>query len=255
MANKKKTTALASTTEIVKPEGKTILDKNSGRQVINMSLLEPQVRDKVVELTNSLRQAFTEVRTGVLKIGKDLSELEMILKPRGLWLPYLNSFPNFKQAQAYRYINGYTVAQKHFPQAVLDVILNTGMDMIGTKDRPFGKYQEIVKQLPPPKDADAGKALAWCNQVEMKYRESRKRENRTVSVENLQKDAFLAVTKKYHQVPEKKQLQWIRNLMGYILGSLGMKQNETIVPQDPPANFLRKAKGETEEGEQQEPGE
>lgn len=247
MANKKKETTKAATTTEVVPVGKTKLDPNSGRQVINFDLLEPQVRDRVVEITNNLRQAFADVRAGFLRIGKELSEAEMILKPRNLWVQYLNSFPNFKQAQAYRYINGYLVAQKHYPPAILDVILSTGMDMIGTKDRPFGKYQEIVKLLPPPKDADSGKAVAWCNQVEKKYRESKKRENKTVDAVSLQRDAFLAVTKKYHQVPEKKQLQWIRNLMGYILGSLGMKQDETITPQDPPANFLRKSKAESEE--------
>lgn len=230
-----------ATTEIVKADaGKTVLDKNSGRQVINWNLVEPAVRDKMVEITNNLKQAFTDVRVGFLKIGKELSDAEMLLKHRGLWVAYLNSFPNFKQAQAYRYINGYVIATKQLPSAILEVVLSTGMDMVGTKDRPFGKYQDIVKKLPPPKDADSGKALAWLNVVEAKYRESRKAGNRVVNSKSLQMGAFKSILRAYGQVPEKGQLQWIRGLFGYVLGSLGMKQMEEITPQVPPADFIKK---------------
>lgn len=235
-------------TAIVKPEdGKFIKDANSGKPVINWSLVEPAVREKMLGITNGLREAFTSVRVGFLKIGALLSEAEMIMKPRGMWVQYLNSWPNFKQAQAYRYINGYLIAQKAYPPAVLDVILSTGMDLIGTKDRPYGKYTDVVKKLPPPKDADAGKALAWCNKVEAAYASSRKKENKgAVNTQDLLKDAFLSITKKYHQVPEKKQLQWVRSLFAYTIGYLGMKQDETISPLDPPANFLKKKKADAE---------
>lgn len=232
--------------------GKSIIDKNSGKQVVNWNFVEPQVRDKMMDITNGLRQAFADVRVGVLKIGALLSEAEMIMKPRGLWVNYLNSFPNFKQAQAYRYINGYLVAQKHFPPAVLDVILSTGMDMIGTKDRPFGKYQDVVKMLPPPKDADTGKATAWLNQVEARYRESRKKGSKEVNTASLQKDAFLAITKKYSQVPERNQLQWLRKLFGCVLGYYGMKQDETITPVDPPADWIKRTGEKTDKPEQGE---
>lgn len=257
MAKKKEAaTKPAASTELIKPDSadtKFRTDPNSGKKVVNWDLVETAVREKMFSITNDLRQAFTDVKVGFLKIGALLSEAEMIMKPRGMWTQYLNSWPNFKQAQAYRYINGYLIAQKHYPPAVLDVILSTGMKLIGTKDRPYGVYTDVVKKLPPPKDADPGKALAWCNKVEAAYRDSRKKENRTANAETLMRDAFLAVTKKYHQVPEKKQLQWIRGLFGITLGYLGMKQNEEITPQDPPANFLKKSKaegnGQEEEGE------
>ena len=116
MANKK--TSVKSTSEttenktaIVKPEdGKFIKDANSGKPVINWELVEPAVRDKMMDITSSLREAFTSIRVGFLKIGSLLSEAEMIMKPRGMWVQYLNSWPNFKQAQAYRYINGFQIA-------------------------------------------------------------------------------------------------------------------------------------------------
>jgi hypothetical protein len=255
MAAKKKGTTTATVegkekeVAILKPDGKTIMDKISHKQVINMSLLEPNVREKVLELTVGLQKAFTDVRVGFLKIGQLLSEAEMILKPRGLFVNYLNSFPGFKQAQAYRYINGYMIANKHYPPAVLDSILATGIDMIGTKDRPFGKYQEIVKQLPPPKDADAGKAQAWLNQVTAKYTESRKKANKVVDATTLQKEAFNAILKRYAQVPDRNQLQWIRKLFGYVFANLGMKQDETIEPIDPPADWIHKT-GESEKTEE-----
>lgn len=239
MAKKEKETK-QPTTEIVKESvGKTQLDTNSGRQVVNWNLVEPAVREKMMEITANLRTAFTNVRAGFLEIGKQLSEAEMLMKPRGLWVAYLNSFPNFKQAQAYRYINGYNIATKQLPPAVLEVVLSTGMDMIGTKDRPFGKYQDVVKQLPPPKDADSGKAVAWLNKVEAEYKKSRKRENKVVNSKSLQIAAFKSVMRAYKNVPEKNQLQWVRGLFGYVLGSLGMKGTEEIIPQVPPAEFIK----------------
>lgn len=225
--------------------GKTVIDKNSGRAIVNWDLVEPAVKEKMMTITSGLREAFASVRVGFLKIGSLLSEAEMIMKPRGLWVNYLNSFPNFKQAQAYRYINGYMIAQKNYPPAVLDVVLSTGMDLIGTKDRPFGKYQDVVKQLPPPKDDDSGKALAWCNRVEAAYKESRKKENKVVNSKDLQKQAFLSVMRAYGKVPEKQQLQWVRGLFSYVLGNLGIKQMEEITPQNPPAEFIKKV-GEAE---------
>lgn len=251
MAKAKKVTD----TQLAKAEnttpGKAIVDRNSGRLVVNWDLVEPAVREKMQTITLGLRDAFTSVRVGFLKIGSLLSEAEMIMKPRGLWVNYLNSFPNFKQAQAYRYINGFQIAQKNYPPAVLDVVLSTGMDLIGTKDRPFGKYQDVVKQLPPPKDDDAGKAVAWCNKVEAAYKESRKKENKTVSTKDLQKNAFSAVLRNYAKVPDKQQLQWIRGLFSYILGNLDFKQTEEITPQNPPADFIRKV-GESKEVEESE---
>lgn len=249
---KKKEVKVDEKTTLLPPEdknAKTILDPNSGRQVINLksTAIEPQVRDRVVALSNEIRQAMTDVRVGFLKIGKSLSEAEMILKPRKLWVSFLASFPNFKQAQAYRYINGYNIASQAYPPAVLEVILTTGMDMIGTKDRPFGKYQEIVKMLPPPKDADSGKAIAWCNQVEQRYAASRKKNNKTgPTPKELQKQAFGAVLRCYAKVPDKQQLQWIRGLFGYVLGNLGMVQTEEIIPQTPPNEFIKKV-GEAKE--------
>jgi len=262
MANKKKN---GTTTAIVNGKEKTVevqsnsitqLDRISGKPILDMSKLEPHVRQELGQITLGLQQAFTDVRKGFLIIGKLLTQAEVILKQRGSFVAYLNSFGSFKQAQAYRYINGYKMAQLHYPEAVLESILGTGLDMIGTKDRPFGKYQEVVKQLPPPKDADAGKAQQWLNKVVSKYEETRKTNNKTETTPlELQKEAYNAIIKRYDKVPAKKQLAWIRELFGYILGTkMGMKQDETIEPMDAPANFVKAVKQESdvaaaEEGE------
>ena len=234
----------------------TQIDSVSGKSVLDMTKLEPHVRQELGQITLGLQQAFIDVRKGFLNIGKLLTQAEVILKQRGSFVAYLNSFGSFKQAQAYRYINGYKMAQLHYPEAVLESILGTGLDMIGTKDRPFGKYQEIVKQLPPPKDADAGKAQQWLNKVVSKYEETRKTSNKTETTPlELQKEAYNAIIKRYDKVPSKKQLAWIRELFGYILGTkMGMKQDETIEPMDAPASFIKDVKKQEAE-EAPEPGE
>lgn len=214
--------------ELVKTTtGNTMIDANSGRPVINPALLEPDVRDKVIAITDELRKAMSDVKTGVLRIGAALLEAELLLKPRKLWVPYLNSFPNFKQAQAYRYINGYKAAKTNLPPAVLEVALTTGMDIIGNKDRPFGKYTDAAKLLPPPKDADTGKATAWLNQLEKRYRDAKRLNNKgPVDSDKLQQEAFKAVLSRGSKVPDKQQRSWYLELFGYIFDNLGWMSEE-----------------------------
>lgn len=218
----------------------TMKDPNTGREVIDFKLLEPQVRDEVASITVGLKAAFTDVRQGYLKIGALLDRAETILKPRKLWTAYLASFPNFQQAQAYRYINGYKLAKTHYPEAVLDVVLSTGMNIIGTKDRPYGKYQDIVKHLPPPKNADTDKALGWLNQVETAYRETRKKGAKLVDPDELAKITFGTITRNLGKLPDGKQLGWLRKVFGYVLHNMGVEQDETIIPKEPPADFVKK---------------
>lgn len=232
------------------------IDRASGRQIIDLTKVEPLVKDKVLSLTRSIMKSMTDVRIGYMKIGKDLTEAEDLLKKRGLFVFFLNSFPNFKQAQAYRYINAYKLAEKNYTPAILDAILSTGMPMIGTKDRPFGKYQDIVKQLPPPQGDNLQKAVDWLNTVGRQYSESRKKESKSEDNLSLQKECFLFIKKRYDKIPDTKRLRWTRDLFGYFIGTvMGMKQDETIQPKDAPAGFLKTVSknddsvAETEESE------
>src|SRR5713226_1684275 len=228
-------------------DGKTVLDPVTKLQVINMKLLEPAVKTEVASLTKQLQTAVTTLGTSILKVGEILSKVEMILKPRGIFTAYLNSLPGFNQASAYRFINAYNVAKTKYPPHVLDYIMASGIKMIGNEKKPYGVYEDIVKKLPPPtptgsEEKDKEQAANWVNQVEARYRETRKRGARTeVNAEVLQREAFTAVLKRYAKVPDKKQLQWIRDLFAYILGNLQFAQEFAIEPKNPPNEFVQKA--------------
>ena len=218
----------------------TRTDTVSGLQVLDLNKLEPAVRDEVSSLMASIVKSFTEVRVGYMKIGKDLFQASHLLQARGQFVAFLNGFPGFKQAQAYRYINAYKLATKYYPPAVLDAVLTTGIDLIGTDSRPYGKYEEVVKQLPPPKGDDMGKALDWLNRVQATYSETRKgTANRLGSSPlELQKKCFATVTASYRKV-KRNNVVWLRDLFGYILSDCGLVQEETITPKQVPATMKK----------------
>lgn len=226
--------------------GKTITDPISGKQVINFKILDSAVKKEVVSLTGQLQKAMVEFGTSGLRIGEILSKVEMLLKPRGIWTAYLNALPGFNIASAYRFIRGYNNAELRYTKPILNLVLSSGMDMLGDDKKPYGKYTEVVKQLPPPKVSgdeakDNATAQEWLTRVEAKYKESRKKgAAKLPDAEALQKEAFSAVLKRYEKVPKEKQLQWLRGLFGFILGNLQMVQDFVVEPKDPPKTFVQK---------------
>jgi hypothetical protein len=227
--------------------GKTITDPVSGKQVINFKIMETEVRKEVASLTGQLQKAMSDLGTSALRIGEILSKVELLLKPRGVWVAYLNSLPGFTQPSAYRFIRGYRNAKEKYTPAILSIVLTSGMDMIGDDNKPYGKYTDVVKKLPAPKPTgdeakDKEAASQWLTKVEAHYRESRKKG--AVKIPDsvtLQKEAFLAVLKRYGKVPNEKQLQWVRDLFAYILGNLQFAQDFLVEPKDPPKSFVQKA--------------
>lgn len=244
MAKEKKekntTTALAP--------GKTVLDNVSKKQVINMQLLEPEVRKEVATLTNQLKAGMAEVGTSMLRVGEILSKIEIILKPRGVWVAYLNSLPGFSQPTAYRFINGYRTAKEKYTPAVLTLILSSGMQMIGDAKNPYGKYSDVVKNLPPPDSSgdnakDEVAARAWLNQVEAKYKDSRKKGAKTFNTAEAQKEIFRFCVKRISKVPDNHRIKFISETFGYVLGNLQLTEDMAIEPKTPPQSFSE-AKGD-----------
>lgn len=227
--------------------GKTITDPISGKQVINFKIMEPEVKKEVVSLTNQLQKDMIEFGASGLKIGNTLSKLELLLKPRGVWTAYLNSLPGFNIASAYRFIRGFRNAENRYTKPILNLVLSSGMDMLGDDKKPYGKYTDVVKKLPPPKvtgddSKDIAQAQDWLTRVDANYKASRKKGAvKLPDSETLQKEAFSAVLKRYGKVPENKQLQWIRDLFAYVLGNMQMVQDFVVEPKTPPASFVQKA--------------
>src|SRR5712691_5274573 len=249
MAEKKKVKTQTPNTGAI-DVGKTITDPVSGKQVINFKIMEPEVKKEVASLTGQLSKAMSDLGTSALRIGEILSKVELLLKPRGVWVAYLNSIPGFTQPSAYRFIRGFRNAENRYTKPILSLVLSSGMDMLGDDKKPYGKYTDVVKKLPPPpvtgddaKDKDA--ASQWLTKVEASYRESRKKGAvKLADSVTLQKEAFNAVLKRYGKVPEGKQLQWIRDLFAYILGNMQFAQDFVVEPKEPPKTFVQTANAE-----------
>jgi len=217
-------------------------DKLTGRDIINPEGLEPELRKKVVILTNQLQTAMTGLGTSAIEIGRTLKELEMLLKPRKIWVPYLNSIPGFSTASAYRYINAYETAQDKLPKVVLDRVLALGVPMIGTKDEPYGKYTKVITDgnLRPPsgKDVTALQADDWIKKVVNASKEAHGASRaRTPDAGEYQRQAYVAVLRRVQKIPTDKRISWLHELFGFVLGNMGIDATFNVEPMNPPREF------------------
>lgn len=246
MAKNKKETAPAQEQPTTENITKTVTDKLTNRPVINLAALEPFVRKQVTQLSAQLSQAIGEFGMSGLKIGGILKEIEAILKPRGVFVPYLNSLPGFSTATAYRYINAYDIAQEKFPKAILDRVITCGLPMIGSKDAPYGKYTDVVKKLPMPENPTTEQADKWLSKVQEEYRKGSGKNKGKAKLPDatvLQKEAYTSVLKRYQKVPDNTKVYWMKQLLGYICFNLGWPELE-VKSTKPPADWMEGKKVE-----------
>lgn len=231
----------------------TMTDPLSGKEVINMKHLEPDLRRMVASKSKELQDAITEFGMSGLKIGKVLKEIELLLKPRGIFTQYVNSLPGFSLSTAYRWINGYEIAAKRFPMQILNRVIASGMAMIGDNKNPYGKYTEVVKKLPMPSgEITEDQADQWLGKVSAAYRKGRGGHGAKLpDAETLQKEAYQAIMKRYQKVPDNSKQYWIKTLVSYIAFNLGWPEIHAA-SKTPPKEWAstpkEKAEDEKEKG-------
>jgi hypothetical protein len=233
-------------TELVKA---TMKDEVSGLEVINFKALDKETRGVVSKLTITLQSEMQKTFQSYLNIGRILSTIQGLLKPRGLFVPYVNTLPGFSQATAYRYIAAFENASQLLPETVLKKALVGGFDIIHpSKEKPFGKYQAAVDKIGmPPKDATDEQADAWLNEVRTAQKETAKRGGKTsVTPEDRQKQCFSYVLSQYSRItPKTKQNpKWLAELFGYICNNLSLTGGMSVKPIAPPEKWTKEEKSE-----------
>lgn len=137
-----------------------------GITMLDIAALDQRTRERVEKLEAELQAGAENVGTGVLAMGRALMRIQALLEPRGLFTAYLNHLLWLSPATAYRYIFAYKQTRDKLPEMVVTRAAASGMPLFGYRqDRPFGRYTEAVKKLPPPKEEDEGKVDRWLSQL------------------------------------------------------------------------------------------
>lgn len=209
-----------------------LVEKNTLAGEPFRAFLEPLSKDlaaTVREESKAFLMARAQTANGQLEMGKHLGRLREVLEPEKLWKRYINLFPNFTQASAYRYIWAWENAQRVLPPAVLTVATAGGYKLIDSRKggRFAGKYGEAwrraEKKLGPAPAEDTGKARVFLDAVLAEKRklavqvrrvkmprwsESRGRE--------LAERVTLTFEHCYRQVPAKSRASWCDEVIAQI---------------------------------------
>lgn len=240
-------------------------DPNTGVEKLNFNGLEASLKKDTIKLMAAIKEDMQAFATSALRLGMHLQQAHERLNPLSLFVPFLNHIPGFSTATAYRYMGAYQNAQKLLPEAIVRQALASGMDIISyQKDKPFGRYQEVVKRLPPPKDPTPDQAIKWLEEVDYEYKAAKqktRKEAKLPSAENAQREAFRAVVQRYGRIPKENQnVKWLVETFGYILSALGFDAPVNAKPLKPPKSWVpekkeKKAKAATKKEKEGTEGE
>lgn len=121
-------------------------------------ILDPDDQKKVVHVSQEIARALVLEGASKLAQGKYFFELQEILKnpPYRCYVEHVQTlYRKISVKTSYRRIAEYQNAVEKYTEPVLKALLARGLDAIGeSKDRPFGKYTEIIKENPPPRTED-----------------------------------------------------------------------------------------------------
>jgi hypothetical protein len=185
--------------------------------------LEAPIAAVVKEQSISFIEARGHVALSMLEMGRRLIHLRSILEPLKKWKEYINLWPNFTQATAYRYIWAWENAQRLLPPAMLKVAAVDGYKIIDPrKGKTFaGKYaiafKRVTKKLGPPPAEDEEKAREFLREVVVEKKKLTLVPARTVEwsrerMEGLQIKILTTVAAVLKQVPEDAKKEFIVNM-------------------------------------------
>jgi len=204
--------------------------------------------DQQTVLTNgrALAQAMLVNGYSRLAIGAYLTEVQAVLEPHSMFGKFLKMF-HFTPRTGYRFIAKYKHAQAKLPPAVLKAAMARGIDMAGEdENRPLGKYTDIVKKLPPPKEADPTEANAWLDRVEDVRRTSPAPSppvHPTVThtdPETATREVLWFVRSRYKKLAPRSKKPWANNVLGMLMTEF---QLTSISPVGIPPELIQAGRG------------
>jgi len=181
-------------------------------------------------------QALSEelVRFGMsrLAIGEHLHKIQTILEPKRKFVNFLKTRCRFSRATAYRYIEAYTKVKNNVPDLVLRTAISRGYDVIDMM---------MMKKLPPPKTQDLKKITRYLETIEKVRRAERPSQEVDAKYDPdiLMREAFNFVSVRFNRLPDngKSRSVWMGQLVGMMLTSLGVEEEQAFAPVNVPKEF------------------
>lgn len=210
--------------------------------------LDPQEQNKVKAEGEQLAVALLNHGRSRLAIGEHLRNIQAVLEPKNLFVKFLKNF-HFSVKTAYRYMNGFTNAQRELPASVLSAAMARGYNMIGeTEQKPLGIYTSAVRQLPPPANPTPEQANQWLDSVEQVRKKTRstpeagfatEAEAITQSPELLLKECYRFIENRFKKLPEnaRERSRWMKDLIAYEMSLIGLEKSTPIMPKAAPSDF------------------
>lgn len=224
MANKKKPNNLT----VIRPAEDANLDKSA--------------YDKADGLMTQLIEVRQSIGAGILKQGEILADMRDTLK--GAFYRFVqHRIPSLSTASITRYISAWENAKK-LPEPILKASLAGNIDLVGPdKNDPFGKYSDVVKKLPMPRQVDDKKAEEYVKNVIDAYAESRKKgkpgRKKSVNWHDAMRQAFTTTFRVYDRIrPSEKDIEFVNQLCGYLLYALDVRKEITIKPVEIPSEVM-----------------
>jgi hypothetical protein len=192
--------------------------------------------------TQALAHSILDVGHSRLAVGQHLTSLKAILEPKRMFSKYLKIY-RLNRSTAYQHIAAYKNAKSTLPEAVLNVAMARGYNMLGnSEDRPLGVYTDAVKALPPPKTENVIEIETWLGKVEEKRKKIRPVSGRLAvaeSPETLMKECYRFFAVRFNRLPanHKTRMRWTENLIGMMLSQLGVSGSKTFGPSAVPDGF------------------
>jgi hypothetical protein len=207
--------------------------------------LNPDEQSTTIEEGELLAQALLSYGKSRMAIGQHLTKLRSVLEPHNLFTRFLKNF-HFSKRTAYRYIAGYENAKARLPEAILNVAMARGVNIIGESEiKPLGIYTEAVKKLPPPAHPTTEQANTWLTQVEQVRKDTKTAASAgfvmpaPIDTTMALKESFRFISSRYKRLPSNSKVRsaFVRALVGMILTELGVAGPQTFSPTAVPEDF------------------
>lgn len=199
-----------------------------GITMIDIAALDQRTRERVEKLEAELQAGAESVGTGVLAMGRALMRIQSLLEPRGLFTAYLNHLLWLSPATAYRYIFAYKQTRDKLPEMVVTKAAASGMPLFGYRqDRPFGRYTDAVKKLPPPKEEDEAKVDRWLSALResVKSQPGPQRMEEGVPKAEITASAAEYLAKAYERIRRKPPIvEWMQELAKMVEAKVGERR-------------------------------
>jgi hypothetical protein len=237
----------------VSAEAKRFIPRQELQQLTFWSKLKERDQDELVSEINALGAATMVHRASGLAIGKHIRNIYGKCEAYSGAFRKIMAEMGYGLRQAYRYMDTYANAEQAFPEPILKAAMIRGLDVLSyDKDRPLGKYTEVVRLLPPPRksDIEPAEATRYIEQLEQTYKDRRKSlskgeiEPAGQEAEDLQRDPELLMMQNFRgiknalkYVPTRQRKRWFEKLVGMSMHQMGLQSAMMFEPEAPPEHF------------------